>query len=193
MKRKLHRHCSSDNFVRIPNETVRESGLSPAALGLLVYLLSHDETFEHWRNKVMDDLEIKMHTYQKLMKELEDKGFVLRSRGGAGGGANLHVTDTKNGLSDVANFRTSVFHDIVKNKPHKKTKHSKKTNIKPRQQAASGQKVPEKVKIPKPPTASYPDQMEMYSRRWFKRSTPMGMSAEDVYYWLVQKRTEALA
>ena len=199
MKTELIRHCSADQFTQIPNLLLRDTSVSIKARGVLCYLLSHSGEWDHFRSKVMNDCGLGKAAYYSVMNELEESGYIIRKKGGFPAKYKLYITDYKGGLeklntdsSDSPVTRLPENQDVRESETHKNNNGFKNNNLKPRRKSASGQK-PEKIKIPKPPTARYPEQMESYSRRWFKRSVPMGMSAEDSYYWLIQKRSEALA
>lgn len=66
------------DFVCIPNDLLRDPDLSVGAKGVLCYLLTFDEDWDFFSEKIMKDNNIGRAKYQRIIRELKDRGFLMK-------------------------------------------------------------------------------------------------------------------
>lgn len=69
-----------ENFTIVPNEWLRNTGLSPAANFLLIYLLSHEVGYEIRVRQIVAETKIGVKAFRSAIKELQAQDWVSVSR-----------------------------------------------------------------------------------------------------------------
>jgi len=80
------------NFTIVSNELITDSSITPESKLVLIYLLSKPEKWSAWEADIRKTLDMGRRKYQRIIRELKKSGYIKTTRGGAGGGATLHVT-----------------------------------------------------------------------------------------------------
>lgn len=69
-----------ENFTIVPNEWLRNTGLSPVANFLLIYLLSHEVGYEIRVRQIVAETKIGVKAFRSAIKELQAENWVSVSR-----------------------------------------------------------------------------------------------------------------
>jgi hypothetical protein len=69
-----------ENFTIVPNEWLRNTGLSPVANFLLIYLLSHEVGYEIRVRQIVSETKIGVKAFRSAIKELQAENWVSVSR-----------------------------------------------------------------------------------------------------------------
>lgn len=102
----IKRTIKSKNYTTINNGFLRDSSISLKAKGLLAYLLSRPNDWEFYTNEIRLNCKDKKDSIAAGLKELEDKGYIKRSKkrnekGQYLGGYTYHVYEAPKALVDL--------------------------------------------------------------------------------------------
>lgn len=64
------------HFTVLPNQIVRDTRLTLEARGMLGLIISMSEDWKFWRSKMMELSGCKKHKYYRILKELQDLGYL---------------------------------------------------------------------------------------------------------------------
>jgi predicted DNA-binding transcriptional regulator len=66
-------------YSAVPKELARDGSLSAAARSVALYVWSHDQKWQQSRNDIAEALRISVHTATKALRELEERGWMVRN------------------------------------------------------------------------------------------------------------------
>jgi hypothetical protein len=120
-----------DNFTVITNQVVNDPDLSWGAKGVLCYLLSKPTDWQFFVADIVKHAKCSEHEVQKLLKELEQAGYLKRYKTVRPGTNRLYWVWEVSGTGDLrqAQIATIVNYDNRKNGPYTNTDSNSNTDL----------------------------------------------------------------